>query len=112
MHRTMSEIKITFPAGALWWRFDRYELRDDYIRPAAGARLEEYDPWLPHNLLRGGEPDGEAPYASLPALLEALEVMPAGYGASQQPYALTTQGRERLLAWCGQHGLLGMLPHV
>ena len=28
-----------------WWRFDRYEFRDGYIRPAADAECTLYEPW-------------------------------------------------------------------
>ena len=28
-----------------WYRFDRYEVRDGYIRPVPGAGGGEYDPW-------------------------------------------------------------------
>ena len=28
-----------------WWRADRYEARDGYIRPAEGATFEQFNPW-------------------------------------------------------------------
>ena len=39
-------------ASGEWWRFDRYEIKDGVIRPAAGACLEWYDPWLAYRQVK------------------------------------------------------------
>jgi hypothetical protein len=77
-----------------WWRFDRYEIHQGYIRPAPGAAVETYSPW-------------------------ELYKVPAKKEAITQPYhtlfRLTEMGqpeREReLLSWCSKFGLLGVLLH-
>src|SRR3954449_4786666 len=54
-----------------WWRFDRYEIKDGVIRPAASARLEWYDPWLAYRQVqfqKGAAP----PYADLLKLAAEL----------------------------------------
>ncbi len=28
-----------------WWKFDRYEIKDGWLRPAKGSRFECYQPW-------------------------------------------------------------------
>ena len=50
-----------FEVGAgLWWRFDRYEVRDGFIGAATGAKLTACNPWDRHRRLRekrGGAPE-------------------------------------------------------
>ena len=88
---------------AKWWRFSRYELRDGYLRPAPKARLEAYDPWAGYQAARL-KGKTEPPYRALLALLDRLSV------AGGQP-ALNPMGRDALLEWCADYGLLGLLPH-
>jgi len=108
-----------------WWRWSRYAIRDGYIRPAVGARLETYDPqdiWLStrplaksSNQRRSGEP----PYQSLLRLLkeleyrrpadEPLDFTPAEVDLLLAP--LTDESETKLLEWCAQYGLLGILLH-
>jgi len=95
-----------------WWRFSGYELRDGYIRPAPKARLVEYDPWEPYRASWAYDPDSATPwieqrqsappYQSLLALLDEFRFGPLG-----DP---TPESAEKLLAWCSEHGLLGILP--
>lgn len=101
----------TLPGGP-WWRFGRYELRAGYLHPASGSRLVEYDPWEFHRALRDGRREGKAPYESLLGLLDDLDLAPASYATGRQPFALTAAGVAALTAWCAEHGLLGVLPHV
>jgi hypothetical protein len=58
-----------------WWKFDRYEIADGYIRPAAGAHLETYDPWEQHRK-SGIDSSIRPPYE---ALLELLQVLGVDY---------------------------------
>jgi hypothetical protein len=71
-----------------WWRFAKYDLRDGYLRPARGARLEQYDPFE------------SAVYESLVELVGSKGIFP-----------ITPEGERRVLAWVADHGLLGILPH-
>lgn len=66
------------------------------IRPAPGARLETYDPWA-------GDTKAETWRVQPPyqALLELIE---------RQPFARTPESDDRLLDWCAENGLLGILP--
>jgi hypothetical protein len=56
-------------AQGLWWRFDRYEVRDGCVRAARGARLEQYDPWDQYRAARDGDTRVDPPYAALVALV-------------------------------------------
>jgi len=83
------------PAG-IWWRFDRYEIRGDFIRPAPGAALGPFDPskWP-----RSGKADCP-PHLELARLVRAVPRGP-------WPKEL----RDGVLDWCRRHGLLGLMPH-
>ena len=95
----------TYPITDNWWRFNRYELRDGYIRPAPGAKLEIYDPWAAFfDVQRKHDP----PYRSLLNLVNDIASLPAG---EKQSYRLSKETEARLLAWCAEYGLLGILPH-
>jgi hypothetical protein len=95
--------------GGLWWRFDRYEVRAGYIRPAPGASLQEYDPWQEFGPNRThSRRDVAPPYQSLLALLDAVSIQP---GSSETPLGFTPKSETKVLNWCANHGLLGVLPH-
>lgn len=72
-----------------WWKFDSYEVDEDYVRPAPGARLEKYDPW---ELL------DERAYVELANLATGPET----------PTASTDQ-HDRIRRWCESYGALGLL---
>ena len=71
-------------------RFNRYEVRDGYIRPAPGAKGEWYDPWEGFRASRSKQGRQDPPYQSLIALVEDLRT-------------------DHVLDWCAAHGLLGIL---
>ncbi len=114
--RTRQDVKAHDHIGK-WWRFDRYEISEGYIRPTADARLESYDPW---SLYRTsfGQRGGRAPYESLARLSRQLG------DARQTPTRAMhndAQGRtyfvrvaedhdQHIADWCSQYGLLGLLP--
>src|SRR4051812_9704500 len=85
----------------LWWRFSQYELRDGYIRPAPGAALGTFDPWAHYHAARDGRGTGQPPYVSLLNLLDTLPSSPA--------VSMTAACEAKLLAWCNEYGLLGVL---
>jgi len=95
-----------------WWRFSSYELQGGYIRPAKDAKLEEYDPWEAYRESWVYDPESDIPfhqkreknppYQSLLALLDKIALQPDGN--------LTAESAKRLLGWCEQNGLLGILP--
>ena len=85
-------------AGGCWWRFDRYRVKDGYLRPVAGARIETYRPWAQYTgtKIRGDE--WRPPYADFVNLREDL--------------ALPRQDAEKQIAtWCARYGLLGLGLH-
>ncbi len=85
----------------VWWRFDRYEIRDKHICPTPDAELEIYDPWENYSQGRAQDRNTGSPYQSLLALHRNLTF--------NHPYELTPESEELLLAWCVEHGLLGIL---
>ena len=90
-----------------WFRFDQYEVRDGYIRPAPGANLERYDPWQEY--FQGWEREKRPvqPYLSLDELLKRLD-----FDRSRYPLPLTPESEVEVATWCAKHGLLGLLPHT
>jgi hypothetical protein len=91
---------VNAPFGTIlgeWYRFDAYEVRDGYIRPAPGAVGGTFDPWTRFRARERGEAD-ECPHEALVRLVEAADSNPA-----------VTESL--ITAWCNQYGLLGILPH-
>src|SRR5918912_966861 len=80
-------------AAGGWWRFEDYELRDGYIRPAPGAKLERYDPWADYRA-RQGKRELQPPYKSLLGLLDSIYLRPA---VDQRSQALTESSEASLL---------------
>jgi hypothetical protein len=97
-------------AQGLWWRFDEYVVRDGCVGPAPGAHLEQYDPWDRYRAARSGELRSDPPYASLIELVGTLandsETVVTGHVVQ-----LGQSGQAKLLRWCAEHGLVGMLSH-
>ncbi len=93
-----------------WTRFDRYEIKDGYIRPAPGATLTRYYPWRAHLAARTepGKTAVEAPYRSLLALLQDLRLRPVANARSSE---LMPESEASVLHWCSTYGLLGLLLH-
>jgi hypothetical protein len=86
-----------------WWRFDRYEIKDGVIRPAAGACLKWYDPWLAYRKVeyqKGAAP----PYEDLLQLTAKLRSTLPG-----RPHLLTKASETVVLEWCKRNGPLGIL---
>ncbi|HUS98511.1 MAG TPA: hypothetical protein VMX97_17430, partial [Hyphomicrobiaceae bacterium] len=91
-----------------WWRFGSYKVQDGLIRPAKDAALERYDPWAAFRTARS-EPDTQSPYVSLINLHQDLEFRPRpGPGPLTE---LTPASAEKLISWCNEYGLLGILHH-
>ena len=93
-----------------WWRFERYQVRDGYIRPAPGADWEPYDPWKAHRLQK------RPPYLELVDAISDVSpeaVIPTGHwaGFAGPRFTCSETTQERVLDWCARFGLLGLLPH-
>jgi hypothetical protein len=86
-------------AGGEWIRFERYEVRDGYIRPVEGAQFVTYDPWRMYRAARASRAEQAPPYQSLLALLQGLPLLDQ-----------TPESEARIAAWCTENGLLGLLP--
>ena len=90
--------------SGMWWRWSKYEVRDGYVRRAAGATLDPYLPLDQHGSERGRRGREQAPfYASLIELSDNLS-----HGVSGEPDA---ESNAAIANWCNQHGLLGVLLH-
>jgi len=104
-----------------WWRFSAYEIRDGYICPARGAKLNKYDPW--ELFERSREKRVPMPYSALVGLVEPLQpsgsrrpivdgVLPVSAEDFATPSELVTpEVRRGITEWCSVHGLLGLLLH-
>src|SRR3972149_10223043 len=96
-HKAMAE-PIELVKGR-WWRFNRYEIRDRYIRPAPGAALEEFDPWAEflkvRTKTRSGQ--GEGP---VELLARALHGVKFDLLHTPGPFTLTPESEKQILAWC------------
>ena len=92
--------------GDRWFRFDQYEIKNGYIRPTADARLIEYEPWRAFRTPQGKE-SIKQPYQSLLQIAPLFEFDFSDKGSAR----LKAPGEERLLEWCSQYGLLGILLH-
>lgn len=90
-----------------WWYFDRYVIRDGWIRPDPTGRLEDWDPWEAYEG-RSEKHVRENAYVELINLAREIPAPPPG----RQPLDLSSHQEERLLAWCSKNGLLGILPHT
>jgi hypothetical protein len=88
-------------ATGKWWRFSRYEIRElrrRSIAPAPRARLMTFDPF---------ERRADKPHLSFVQVVKEFE-----------PYRLSSpadpgrqSAEQRLLDWCNEYGLLGILFH-
>ncbi len=47
-----------------------------------------------------------APYVSLLNLIDGIQLRPS----ASEPFTLAKESIDRILKWCGRHGLLGVLP--
>lgn len=82
-----------------WWRFDRYEIRDGCIRPATGAKLEEYDFFE----------DYLAPQRDARRKAKSRAEEP---GPHEDLANLDVDREDAILEWVHAWGLLGILPHT
>ena len=91
-------------SAARWWRYSRYTVNEGRLRPAPGAKLQSYDVWDRYlSAQRDGRP-GLSPYESLVRLVRDLNpYAKPGYGA-------TAEHHQKIAEWCGEYGLLGLLP--
>lgn len=88
-------------ANTYWQRHSAYTIEDHWIRPAPGAKLEDYDPW---DADRSAAKDENRPHRQLLRLAQQL-----------RPYRraakLPLREHKLLSGWLRRNGLLGVLPH-
>lgn len=94
--------------GGRWWRFDRYELRDQRIVPAEGAQLSQYDPWEAYRESASRRAAGASPYDSLLELVGAVSYV---VDPGSRRISPSVETESAILKWCAEHGLLGTLVH-
>jgi hypothetical protein len=90
-----------------WWRFERYEIRGEHICPAPRAKLIRYDPWEKYHQARAGRRGLRAPHEDLIRVAETLTFRRQGEALV---YAPAAESEERILSWCNEYGMLGILP--
>ena len=101
-----------------WWAFDEYELKNVYIRPVAGAKLSEYDPWKVYERSKG-DTGVQPPYVELLRLNSRIgrpfplrfDSGVAALRPGSHSIQLPPKDKDCLLEWCAHYGLLGILPH-
>jgi hypothetical protein len=101
-------------------RWSRYGLLNGVVVPAEGADLEVYDPWDNFRTNAGKYRTVDQPYAALLELHRNLDeaasrgIQPSYYHPKPPAYepivGPRTEADELILAWCNQHGLLGLVP--
>jgi hypothetical protein len=93
---------------ASWWRFDRYEIEDEFIGPAPGAAVQEYSPWDAYHETESQRRTVEPAY--VPLLELARKIAYRGQDRLRPRYVPTPEKADLIREWCGEHGLLGILP--
>ncbi len=94
--------------GGTWFRFQRYELSQGYLRPAKGAALEEYDPWAEYTEQVWNRELVE----ERPPNLTFLEIGARARQLGAQAYLSPPDNFiKQICEWCSHWGLLGLLPH-
>lgn len=98
-------------ATGKWWRFSEYEIFEGrFVRPAHGAKLELYEPWEDYRTARARKQP--TPYESALELSAHLRFSRADRKKGQESgaeYVLVPESEAKLLGWCAEHGLLGVL---
>lgn len=112
-------MKISKIHEGWWWKCSKYELRDGCICPAPGAKWEQYDPWEAYQRALYNRKVYQPLYQNLLNLYSeikedvrsVLNAVPMAdvFTGTPDKIALTQEGEKRLLAWCREHGLLGIL---
>lgn len=93
--------------AAYWWRFSKYEIRNEAICPAEGATLEPYDPWEAFEDARAGnQPSGQGKRIIEPPYRQLFSVVRENKKKKQVTY-----DDALIIDWCSRFGLLGILPH-
>jgi CGNR zinc finger len=101
--------ELTDIVAGKWVRFDRYEVRDGYVRPAPGAQLEVYDPWAEYSAAIRPKGRQERPYTDLLNAPFSDPLLDDRSDALEAPKRLRGERERTLPNWCAKHGLLGIL---
>jgi hypothetical protein len=91
-----------------WWRRDRYEIRDGFVRPATDAQLTAYNPWERYREAGRHDLARDQPYQSLERLVKRTRYVIDPYS---NRISLTAANEQAIVDWCSEWGLLGLLPH-
>lgn len=103
------------PVAGSWWRFDRYQVDADYIRPAPEAKLERYDPWAERDAGLSRRKDYQPPYITLARLGRELDrsyIRESSIEGAEHPASCPANLLKRVAEWCSDHGLAGSLLHT
>lgn len=96
-----TDIDVDLVVGG-WYRFSHYDLHAGYIRPGQDARLESYNPWAEYRHVWKHSKKKETPLARLCGLYSEL-------GYPTRGADLDEEGVARVLNWCQEFGLMGIL---
>jgi hypothetical protein len=88
-------------SAARWWRYSKYTVEEGRLRPAPGAKLQTYDVW---DRYLSAPREGQFPYESLIRLVRHLDPR------AKPTYGATPEDHQQIAEWCGEYGLLGLLP--
>lgn len=104
---------MRFPSE--WFRFDRCDITDGFIRPAAGAKLVTYRPWEKYQQIRAQSLEDPVAYHGLMNFLATVEVSPVQFegglkskGPSRRISPKYTFDEQKVLTWVSRNGLLGI----
>lgn len=100
--------------GGEWVRFSRYVVKEGYIRPQPGARLNVYNPWEEFEKAHRVHRTLDAPYTPLLQLGAKLEFQPERTGSSllDSRFTPTEPSKRAIVEWSEAHGPLGILHSV
>lgn len=101
------QTKKSEPVRGTWVRWSRYDLLDGLVIPAAGAELEDYDPWQQFRANEGKYRTVQQPYTALLELHRQLKTVAPRFSPGGQPSQVSDSP---ILEWCNRHGLLGLVP--
>ncbi len=98
--------------AGIWWRFSRYKVRNNHIRPAPGAKLEEYDPWEEYRASLNPRLNVPPPYQTFLSLQEGVFKLSSPWDLLTDEFTLGQEAETLVLEWCKTYGLLGILPQA
>jgi hypothetical protein len=113
MHQTNSSKSLGVEGS--WFRWSRYDIDNGVLVPAEGAELQQYDPWVDFRSNAGKYRTVDQPYVPILELHRKLTILGGKHNVWPTPARAAKRGMqneadELIVAWCNQHGFLGLVP--